>query len=236
MPSPVEPRLRGVRNVLDDRIIAKSPSGDGHREHFEIIGVATDLVERWEALHVLRTTRDPTQTDAAHAKRVQLAVAKFAKDTEAALVRMNKSWANGFENIDARIRAKTKLNPDPAYASEIRHLYRSMSSSERVKLLSELIEGGRGPELAAIISAPKSLTGLPDQQRRQYEAAFISRHAPDEIREQEALQEVFDAALVIEREARGFAAAHSDPRRLEEITRAEAAAAAAQARFDKAPS
>jgi hypothetical protein len=216
---------------MRDHLIAKAPTGDGHREHHEVVGEVRRLVDFAEALHTLRTTRDPTQTDAAHQKRVLTAAVKFAKEAETALARMNKSWATGHLNIDARIAAKVNLKPD-AYAAEVRDLYRRMSSAEKAKFFTELVDEGRGAELAAIVKAPKAVTGMPDDQRQKYEAAFVARHAPEEVREQEALKDAFDTALVVHREARGLATAYSDSAKLAEIERAENAATAAQARID----
>jgi len=216
---------------MRDQMIAKTPTGDGRREHQALIGEVERLVDFATALHDLRTTRDPTQTDAAHQKRVLTGAAKFAKDTEAVLDRLNKGWATGILNIEDRIAAKVNLRPD-AYAAEVRDLYRRMSPSEKARFFTELVNEGRGPELAAIIKAPKAVTGLPDEQRRNYEAAFISHHAPDEVRERDALQEAFDTALVVHREARGLAASYANPAKLAEIERAENAAVAAQARID----
>lgn len=231
MSSPVlEPRVRALIHMRD-QLIAKAPSGDGHREHHEVVGEVRRLVDFAEALHTLRTTRDPTQTDVAHQKRVLTAAVKFAKETDAALARLNKSWATGYLNIDARIAAKVNLKPD-AYAAEVRDLYRQMSSAEKAKFFTELVDEGRGSELAAIVKAPRAVTGMPEDQRQKYEAAFVARHAPDEVREQEALKETFDTALVVHREARGLAAAYSDSAKLAEIERAENAATAAQLRID----
>src|SRR5262249_14195650 len=136
-------------------------------------------------------------------------------------------------DIEASIKNKTQLVPD-AYAAELRAVYRGMSSTERTALVARFIDEKRGPELAAIIKAPGSLTGMPDDQRGNYEAAYIAKHAPEELIDQAALNDALETVNVAARTAREVASAYNDPAKLAEIARAEAAAEAAAKKFDAA--
>jgi hypothetical protein len=224
------PKVRALQ-ALAQHLTERLPSGDGHDAWRALHGEVTRLASTAEALRNLHATRNPTETDAAHVKRVATAAAKFAKESEAALARANAHLQTGLATIAQRVKAKVRLVPD-AYASEIRAAYRAMPEQEKLATLKELVDGNRGPEFAAIIKAPRTLTGLPEAQRKQYEDSFISTHAPEEMRAEEALMDAFEHALTSTRTAGEVARTYSNPAALAEITRAETAAAAAAKAFD----
>ncbi len=227
----VEPKMRALV-ALAQRFASKLPEGEGHTARRQILGQVSNLTEAAQALHNLRVTKDPTVTDGAHQKRVILAADRLGKETTAALNRILKIAGDGHADITARIQAKTKLAPD-SYASEVRAVYRGLASqTEKTKLLGELVEQGRGPELAALVKAPISLTGMQEEFRQRWETAFVAKHAPEEVSEAAALEEAFSDALVTTRTTGEIANILADPVKLAEITRAEAAAAAAAQAFN----
>jgi hypothetical protein len=224
---------RTTLHALWKRGVDRFPQGGagGAQAYSAVLQELNQLVEGATALENLRAARNPTETDAAHIKRVASAAQKYAKEVEAVFERANKAVSAGLGAIEARIRAKTQLVPD-AYAAEVRALYRGMSNAEKVKLLGELLDEKRGPEFAAIIKAPRSLTGMPEAQRQQFEAAFIAKHAAEELIDQQGLREALDTANIAVETARQIATAYDNPSTLAEIARAEAAAAAASKTFD----
>jgi hypothetical protein len=225
----VDPKVRALRAIAE-RLTAKLP-GEGHAASHQVHHHVTRLADAAEALHTLRLTRDPSQTDAAHTKKVCLAAERLNKDVTATLNGILKITGDGHANIDARINAKTKLNPD-AYASEVRAVYRSKSATDQMQLLKEFVDQNRAAELAAIIKAPTSLTGMSEEHRQRWESAFIAKHAPEELAERALLEDAFSDATVSTRTAGELATAYSDPLKLAAIQKAEAVAAAAQQAFD----
>jgi hypothetical protein len=225
-----EPKVRALQ-ALSTRMLDRVPSGAGHDAWRELWAQVNHLAETATALHNLHVTRNPTENDAAHLKRVATAAAKLKHVADDALDRSNRTRESGLAAIKARIAAKVRLVPD-AYAAEIRAAYRAMSSAAQTTMLRELIEQNRGPEVAAIVKAPALLTGMSEQHRAQYEAAFIATNAPEEVTAQEALAFAHETALVSARTASEVAREYSDPAALAKITAAESAAAAAAKVFD----
>lgn len=224
-----ESKVRALRAIADRFSL---PSGsEGHAALRAIYAQVANLTNAAEALHTLRMTRDPTITDGAHQKRVSLAAARLGRETTAAINRIIKISADGHADLAARIREKTKLHPD-IYAAEVRATFRTLSNTERMKLLGELVDGNRGPELAALVKAPATITGLPEEYRARFEAAFIARHASEELSEQKALEEAFATSMVSTRTAGEIADTYADPIRLAEIQKAEAKATDAARAFD----
>jgi hypothetical protein len=231
MASPIELKMRALV-ALAQRFASKLPSGEGHAAWRQIFSQVSSLTETAQALHTLRATRNPTETEGAHQKRVSLAAVRLSKETTATMNRIFKITGDGHADIAARIRAKVKLQPD-SYASEVRAVYRGLSRTEQIKMLNELVEQNRGPELAALIKAPASLTGMSEKLRQRYESAFLARHAPAEASEDAALEEAFDDAMVSARTAGEIADAYAKPAKLAEITRAEGVSPTAPKTFDE---
>lgn len=226
----VDPKVRALRAIAE-RSASKLPSGEGHAAQRQVHHHVVRLADAAEALHTLRLTRDPTQPEIAHVKRVCLAAERLGKDITATLNGIIKITGDGHASIDGRIAAKTKLQPD-SYASEVRAVYRGMTPTEQMQLLKELVDQNRAAELAAIIKAPTSLTGMSDEHRQRWEATFTAKHAPDEVAEKAALEEAFGDAMVSTKTAGELADAYADPVKLAEITKAEEVAAAAAQAFN----
>jgi hypothetical protein len=227
----VDPKVRALRAIAD-RLTSKLPSGEGHAAWHQVHAHVVRLADASEALFNLRLTRNPSETDAAHTKRVCLAADRFNKDITVTLNHIIKVSGDGHASIDGRINAKTKLNPD-SYAGEVRAVYRGLASqTEKTKLIGEFIEQNRAAELAAIIKAPTSLTGMIEEHRQRYEAAFIAKHASEELAEKAALEDAFSDAMVSTRTAGELADAYADPVKLAAIVKAEAVAAEAVKAFD----
>src|ERR1700741_8688 len=190
MAHPIDSKINGL-TALSARMAQAFPKGgSGGSEALKALcSEVGALLEGAIALRDLHSTRNPTETDGAHTKRVATDAQRFAKKIEAARERAAKLAKDGLGNIAAQIRAKTQLVPD-RYETEMRAQFRLLSSTERLKLLGELIEEKRGAEFAAIVNAPRFLTGMTETLRQHYEAAFVAKHAAAELAGQK-----FDAAV-----------------------------------------
>ncbi len=186
------------------------------------------------ALGTLNSTPNPTETQAAHQKRVAVAAQKFDQSITATRARMQSIVHEGLYEIAKRVDLKVDLHQD-GFASEVRASFRQMSDVERVAVLHELAESNRGPELAALIKSPRLLTGLSEETQSRFQNFIIAAHAPDEYHEQEALVESFDSVFFIAPDfAREMATEYADPVKLAKIAADEAAAIAAVAALDSA--
>ena len=225
-----EPRIASLNHIVEllRTTATRAPA------HQQLFGQSVRLAAGTEALVRLASTRDPTITDGAHVKRVATAAAQLRKEATAALDRMNAAVQSGMDEIAKSRNTKVRLIPDPAYASEVRAHYRSLDHVKQFALLGELVDGNRGPELAAIVKAPASLTGITPDIAQRFTTAIHEKHSPQEMEAEAALMKAFEAALTALTPAREVVEAYSDPVRMAEITKAEEAASAAAAQFKSA--
>lgn len=186
-----------------------------------------------EALDRQNATRNPLDTPAAHAMKVAKNARTFDREITNTLNRALKIWGEGYQSIDRRIAEKVNLTPD-AFASEIRAAFRNMPPKQQSKLIADLVESNRGPELAAIVKAPSILTGISDSQRDSYEKMILARHAGAELDEIAKLEEVLQAVTTISKTAGEFAAELTDPNKLAAIESAAGEADAAGEAFNQA--
>lgn len=206
--------------------------GEDHNYGRQMKGEINRLRLSAEALDRVRASRSPLDTPAAHALKVSKRARTFNNEVTASINRLGRLWSEGYEDAQRRIAEKVNLRPD-AFASEIRQAFRAMDSKAQAKLINELVESNRGPELAAIVKAPSVLTGISDAQRAAYEKMILTRHAGDEVDEIERLEEVFQSALSATGAAAKFATELTNPGNLAQIEQAAADADAAMASFDQ---
>jgi hypothetical protein len=200
-----------------------------------VYGQIVILSEAAAALHNLHVTRDPTITDGAHVKKITAAAQRFDREITEAINRILKIQGDGLADIERRRAAKTNFKPD-VYASEVRDMYRRMTPTERTALLDELVKDpARGSELAALISrvVPRSATGMTEEYRAKWEAAYLAKHAPELVAEEAALNEAAEAAFTTTKVAGEVAKAMTDPIQLAAVTAAEEAARSAEAAFNR---
>lgn len=237
MKHPVEHKLTSIAKTVVHALSHLPEGGRGGSEALsQAYGVLARLAEGGRAVTSLHSHRNPMETDGAHTKRVASAAQAYEKDVGATRERARKFITDGLTNIDKQIASKTNLFPDPRYEAEIRSVFRSLTHTERLKFLNELHEQGRGPEFAAIIKAPRSLTGITEDMRSKYESSFISKHAAAELLDRDALNDALATVEVVARTAAEVAQAYNDPAKLAEIAKAEAAAAEAAKVFESSVS
>jgi hypothetical protein len=187
------------------------------------------------ALQKMHATPDPTITPATHTKRVTAAATKLREQAATARGRIHQIAQDRLAELDRQIATKVNLKPN-AYAPEIRAVFREKPPEAQQRFLVELATQNRGPELAALLEAPGSVTGMTDEMRNRTHDLIVSTHAREEHEELTELTDAFSAAVGALPVVNSFADAFSDPAKLAEIERGEAAAAEAAAAFESAVS
>lgn len=183
-----------------------------------------------EALDSVRLNRSPLVTTAAHELNVAKKAKQFRQEAAASFNRAAETYAQELHNIDRRIAEKVNLKADE-FAPEIRARFREMSGKQRKELIDALVDGKRGPELAAIVEAPSILTGINDQQRDAYRQRMVEKHAADELRAKEVMGDAFESVNASVSAADKFFKELTDPGRMSEIERADEAASTANDAF-----
>lgn len=195
-----------------------------------------NMVERLasgaEALDKVRVSRNPLDTREAHMKKLGGMARKYDAEVTTTITRLGAIFREAVNDVQRRIDEKVDLKPD-AFASEIRAAFRLMKSTEQAELLGRLARENRGAELAAIVKAPLTLTGLTEETRAQFEGAILSIHAREEMAEREQIEAVFSEAFAGVDIAMGINKAFTDPAEIAKIERAEAEANAAGDAFDQ---
>lgn len=183
----------------------------------QLLGEVNRLRDGARALDNVNANRNPLDTPAAHALKVAKMARAFGKETTASINRSVQAWAAGKEDLKRRIEEKINLKADPTFAVAIATRFSGLSGKAQTKLLSELVDENRGPELAAIIKAPPSLTGLNVRQIAMYEQAIASRHAAAELDEIEKLDEAYGAFDTVQRAAGSLEKQLTNPDKLAKI-------------------
>jgi hypothetical protein len=207
--------------------MADHPSTTGVR------GEVLRLRQRAEALDGVNSSRSPLDTPAAHALKVAKMARTFDKEITAAINRALCAHGETKGNIERRITEKLNFKIDGDEAREVRAVIRSMKQTDRLKALDKLLEEGRGPELHAIISGSELTTGIDDGMRFAFRDSFVAKHAAAELAEQERLSEAMESFDAAQKAAARFVKELTDPDKLSQIERADAAAVAAGEAFNQ---
>ena len=206
--------------------------GDNHHARV-ILSELNRIHGAAEALDRVRLNRSPLDTPEAHMKKVADMARKFDRETTAAINRMSTALREGTADLQRRVGDKVKLTPD-RYEAEVRSVFRNMPDVDRLKFLAQLVDENRGPELAAIVKAPLSLTGIKEDIRSRFEEAIIAKHAPAEFDQLQSLGSVHSEALAVTNVASDFTKAITNPAELARIERGASEAADAGTAFDQA--
>lgn len=206
--------------------------GEQHPTARQLHAEANRIRQGAEALDRVNSNPSPLDTAEAHAMKVAKLARKFEGEVTAYVNRSSQIWAAGRTDAQRRIDEKINLKPD-AFASEIRAAFRSLPAKKQGQLIQDLVDGNRGPELAAIVRAPSVLTGIPDSERQAYEQMIVTRHAGAEHEELAQVDEIYESISVISRSAASMAKSFIDPSSIDRIERADAAASEARSAFDQ---
>jgi hypothetical protein len=225
------PSVTAIAAVAERMIADMSDHATARRLHAEVNRLRAGA----EALDSVNSNRSPLDTPAAHALKAAEKARKFDREVTATLNRSAAIYGEALDDLRRRIDDKLNLKPvSDQEAREIREVFRGMGSKERAGLMKDLVDEGRGPELAALLNASSPiLTGLSEPQRQMYREAFIAKHAAAELSEQERLGRVFEGVTAATRAAGEFVKLLTDPGTLADIERGAAAAAAAGDAFDQ---
>ncbi|MEZ5688739.1 MAG: hypothetical protein R3E21_08170 [Caenibius sp.] len=185
-----------------------------------------------EALDTMNRSRSPLDTPDAHALKVAKAARKYEADIKATMQRIGGIATAGFEDVNRRRAEKVNLTPD-AFAGEIRSVFRSLDAVGRAKMLEEFVSGNRGPELAALVNAPGSVTGIPDNERQSCLASIYAKHAAEETADEAMVNDSLDSSLAAINAAQQLVKELTDPRKIAEIERGAADADAAGEAFNQ---
>lgn len=205
----------------------------GHPARAALIAEVQRLGSAARALASLADAPDPTATTAAHAKRTMDAATKLIAQVGAARDRLHTINREGLQDLEKSIAAKVNLKPD-GDAPEVRDMFRRLNNTRQQQLLVELANENRGPELAALILAKRSTTGLTQEACGRYRDLVVATHAREEHDQSEAVMETFLQALDVCSTIVRFAERFIDPATRARIERGETAAAAAAAAFEQA--
>ena len=186
-----------------------------------------------EKLVALHHAKRPSDTPDAHFLKTTQAAEKLAGEFAAINDRLQGHIRSGLKGIDAAIVERVGLIPNE-FAAEFRSIFRSLDQEGRVALLNELVDTADHAMLAAIVSAPAALVGIPQSMQERFRQAAIEKSAPDLIEAQSELLTALDAGLTAYATARDAVGSFSDPVQLKRIMAQEADAVAAQAGFEAA--
>jgi hypothetical protein len=185
------------------------------------------------ALAQAYASRSPLVTPAAHTKKLADMARKYDREVLAGLNRASDALRSARADIQRRIDDKISLKED-AYGTETRAYFRTLNRTDKMSLISELIGENRGPELAALLKAPRSATGLTKDEVTRLESQLYSTHAADEMAELALVEEVHSGAIAAYEAGTDLARSLTDPGELARIESEDAAANDAGAAFDQA--
>lgn len=206
---------------------------EGHSSRSALFAEISRLQTSAEALANLSDAPDPTATPAANAKRLMDAATQLQRQVMTARDNLQRISRDGLQDLERAIAKKVNLMQD-AYAPEIRTGFLRLSGPGQQQRLVELATENRGPELAALILAPRSATNLTEEACSRAREMIVSLHAKTEHEQMEGLMDAylvaFDTTTAIVR----FCERFIDPAKRQGIERGEQAASAAVAAFEQA--
>jgi len=236
MKTPVESNLAALHAILEG-INRRNPAAEGPdkpaaKHYAQVTGTIEGVVDAANALRKLHVTRNPNDTDAVHFKRVSTAAAKVARQIDISDSAVKVAWAKAKADVANRRVTALRLNPD-GYAAEIRAAFRALSRTERIEVMMQLTKDTtRGPELAALLRAPSIITGLTPEEQSNYWKGYSAANAQAENDEEELIDTAYDDAIAALNTAREVITTYTDEKKLADIAKREAEAAAAAANFE----
>lgn len=210
---------------------AESHVNPKHGSVLRALGVLKRLTPSIEQLIQTASDRYPNETPDAHEQRFYKNAEKLRKAREAVNADFDATVGREVSALQAQLDARVNLKPNE-FAQEIRATFRNLKMGEKIDFLNELVAANEGPTLAAIIKAPKALTGLPKDMAANYVEIVYSKHAPDTWDEMRSLMQVVTTRMNILRTVDEAVAEYADPVRLAEIAKKEEIARRAQESFD----
>jgi hypothetical protein len=210
-----------------DSLMKHSPSNDRTRPVYaELYNILLPV----DGIEKMARSRNPLDTEAAHAKKVALAAEKMRQSFDRSRERVERLRDASLAAIDADINAKTRLQ-STSQSAEIRAVLRQMDNPARLAALVKAIDSKDSATLAAIADGNQITTGLDDEVRLRLLDTYNMRTAPDLYDERKRLMEISDHVPTLFNTAMNAAREATDPAFIAEINELEAKAKAAEADF-----
>jgi len=219
------PNVNGIAAIVERMV--------DHPATAAVRSEALKLRQRAVALDGMNSNRRPVDTPAAHALKVAKEARAFDKEVTTALNRALFSHGESRQRLERRIAEKVNFKIDGDDAREIRAVLRAMKPADRVKAVEKMVEEGRGPELHAVVSGTELTTGIHDNLRNAFRDKFVAKHAAPELEEQQRIEDALESFVAAQRAAGKFVRELTDPGKLADIERADAAAVAAAEAFSQ---
>lgn len=113
----------------------------------------------------LRANPHPEHPAARHARVVREAVDAFDNSWATRADGARASLKGRLRTVEADLEKAANLKSNPAHFNAIVGTFGGMNPGERAEALSEIVEAGDGPTLAALLEAPALVSGLKAEQR-----------------------------------------------------------------------
>ncbi|MBT3844242.1 MAG: hypothetical protein HN944_03355 [Gammaproteobacteria bacterium] len=183
-----------------------------------------------KSLGDIAATKSPTETTAAHFKRVEKSSKRLRKETADAVDRIVALQGAAAQDIDNRINQRLNLTQN-SYAGELRATLRGMDQKARLATVKDIMSREDGQGMAAISQAPAVLSGLTDEVSARFMDDYTRMYAADLVSERDALITTASDLSILTATADKAADGFSDPSRLRTIESEEQAAADAENAF-----
>ena len=158
-------------------IINRSQGTNQHSQRLNLL--QRKVLEATEALENIVEKRDPALPLEAHTLKVAKASEKLKRNLEKQAQALEDFRYTAANDLNTQISQQANLIPNPHFWDAILNRFVSMKSTDKVKLLNELLSKQDGPSLAAILEAPKAATGLSKDHANRVWDSYTKAAAPE---------------------------------------------------------
>lgn len=203
-----------------------------------VAGAAVAIGERLHrmvaAMESMAETRNPTDTEAAHALKVSKAAGSIRAEAKKAADRLLEIRTEGTFNLQRKIDAITGLATMSPDAAEVRAIFRSMATEAKMQVVQDALAAKDNHLLSSILGAHPFLSGIDRQYQHDMIKHYEAKVAPELVAEQEALAEVGVAIRTLIGAADQVAREAERPDYVAKVADMARQADAAQAEFNQA--
>lgn len=164
----------------------------------------------------MRGNPNSLETPAAHALKIHQSVLKLKNETIKAKQKAFDTYIKYSTEIDMAINNLAGIKEDH-YASEIRAAFKALPPEDRMGFLKEAIDSKDGTIFAAIMFAPKMLTGITEDLRNKLTDSFYLKVAPELYQEREDLKEAMDGVEATIKATSGICDEYNNPEEVRKI-------------------
>jgi len=200
-------------------------------EQRRIHSLADGLAFKVKALEDIAANRSPSETDAAHVKRLAQSAKRLEKAREEAEAKAHEIYSEASTSLTDQMNRAAGLIPSK-YEAEIRQAVRGMSSEQRTDFMNQALKEGNSEVMAAVIDAPAVLSGINPELQGRYRESMWQSKAPELYKAMENTGDMFSEILTVTHNVGRAVQEGFDPAELGKIEAAEAAHADANRRFE----